>query len=431
MLNEDSQFEFALKLHLSGKLTEAEAIYRKLVQDQPNHVSALHYLGVILHQLNQTEACLAFLYRALAEDNTSADRYNDLGNILFQINDLTGAEQAFRASLKLNCLDANVWNNLASVLQRLNALSEAEKAYRQALNCDDSFVPALNNLSALLAAKGQIEESTKLACLAYIQPPYTDKSMKMLGYAFYTLGRIPEAADCYEKWLDNDPDNAFAQHHLAACRGLNAPARASNAYISSLYNEMAGHFEDKLVTRLLYRGPELIVDLLSNQLPENKSLNVLDAGCGTGLCGRVLTSYASQLIGVDISSAMLAQAQQKKIYDDLIESEITEYLLLNKQSLDLIVMADMLIYFGSLDLLFHAVRNRLRHEGYFAFTVEAVNSDQDYVLLNSGRYAHSKKYLHQLLQKLGFDILRFENVTIREEIAHPAAGFAVLARLKS
>ena len=44
---------------------------------------------------------------------------------------------------------------------------------------------------------------------------------------------------------------------------------------------------------------------------------ILDAGCGTGLCGPLVAPHAQRLTGVDLSAGMLAQASEKGVYDEL------------------------------------------------------------------------------------------------------------------
>ena len=56
-----------------------------------------------------------------------------------------------------------------------------------------------------------------------------------------------------------------------------------------------------------------------------KGGTVLDLGCGTGLMGQYLRDNAAQLIGIDLSAAMLEEARNKQIYDALVEGDIVEY----------------------------------------------------------------------------------------------------------
>jgi predicted TPR repeat methyltransferase len=50
--------------------------------------------------------------------------------------------------------------------------------------------------------------------------------------------------------------------------------------------------------------------------------DVLDAGCGTGLCGAILAPFARRLVGVDLSEGMLAHAKAKNVYHELVKAEL-------------------------------------------------------------------------------------------------------------
>jgi predicted TPR repeat methyltransferase len=431
-MDELSSIDSAFALHAAGALADAEIGYRRILAANPQHVEAQHYLGVLLHQQGDTQQGISLILRALEADASSASRYNDLGNILVQTGDFANAVAAFRLSVELNDGDANVWNNLGSVLHRQQDFTGAESAYRSALQCAADFVPALNNLAALLAETGREEESSLFSCQAFILPPLAGKSQKILGIAYYRLGRLAEAAECYRAWLHTEPDNAIAQHFLAACTGKGVPARASDGFVTAVFDDMAESFNDKLVGKLEYRGPEIIAGLLNGYVVIDGVLDVLDGGCGTGLCAPMLAPYAARLTGVDLSPGMLTKARECNLYDALVEVELTAYLLAQKNAFDLIVMADTLIYFGDLAALFIAVGQALRPGGSFAFTAEvAAESAQqvDYHLRPSGRYAHSQRYLLQVLDAAGFIPQRSDDVILRREFCRPTQGLGILARI--
>jgi predicted TPR repeat methyltransferase len=102
---------------------------------------------------------------------------------------------------------------------------------------------------------------------------------------------------------------------LAACTSRDVPARASNGFVAETFDSFAANFETKLA-KLSYRAPALVAAMLedSGRGPA-KSLDVLDVGCGTGLCGPLVVPYARRLTGVDLSAGMLAQAKEKNVYD--------------------------------------------------------------------------------------------------------------------
>ena len=113
---------------------------------------------------------------------------------------------------------------------------------------------------------------------------------------------------------------------LAACSGRDVPARASDAFVEKTFDSFAASFDAKLAS-LGYRAPALVAEMLAHAgLDASRSLDVLDAGCGTGLCGPLVAPYARRLVGVDLSEAMLARARARDVYDELVKGELTAYL---------------------------------------------------------------------------------------------------------
>ena len=103
--------------------------------------------------------------------------------------------------------------------------------------------------------------------------------------------------------------------------------------------------------------------------PEGR-LDILDAGCGTGLCGEHVKPFARRLVGVDLSLEMLKRAGVRKLYDDLILGELTAFVGAAPAAWALVVSADTLVYFGDLALVMAAALRGLRPGGHLVFTVE-------------------------------------------------------------
>jgi predicted Zn-dependent protease len=61
----DKALEQAVKAHKSGDLQKAEALYRAVLQAQPDHADANHNLGVMAVSLDQTGVALPLLKKAL------------------------------------------------------------------------------------------------------------------------------------------------------------------------------------------------------------------------------------------------------------------------------------------------------------------------------------------------------------------------------
>lgn len=190
-----------------------------------------------------------------------------------------------------------------------------------------------------------------------------------------------------------------------------------------------GVLEKSKPGNLDYRGPGLLMDALSGALPPPAAaLDVLDAGCGTGLCGPLLRPFARNLTGVDLAPAMLARAAGCKAYDHLIIAELTAYLNGRPEAYDVIVSADTLCYFGALEPVFQAAARALRPGGHFAFTLEDAGSESSGWQLNlHGRYAHTRSYVEAALDTAGLAVHSILPVVLRSEGKHPVKGHVVVA----
>lgn len=429
-----SSLSHALKLHGDGRLDEARQAYLDILAHAPDADGALHYLGILEHQCGRSESGLDLLARALDLAAPQADRLNDLGNVLTELERLEEAVAAFAVAAELEPGDANYSNNLGAVLMRLERLPEALAAFQQALAGDPAFVPALNNLGDLYSRQHQADEAAEYYCRAYVTGPLHDKPKRMLGIAYYTLNRIEEAAAVYRAWVAEEPHNPIARHLLAACSGEDVPGRAEDAFVEAVFDEYADNFDSKLVKSLGYRGPEYIAAALERHLPGARGLRVLDGGCGTGLCGPVLAPYAGHLAGIDLSANMLARAAERGHYHALEKAELGAWLSSHDAAYDLIVIADVLIYFGALAEVFAAAAHALTPGGLMIFTLEihaGGKQSPPFVIKPSGRYGHAPGYVEETLAAQGFELLTSHAVVLREEFTQPVAGLVVSARRAS
>jgi predicted TPR repeat methyltransferase len=247
--------------------------------------------------------------------------------------------------------------------------------------------------------------------------------------ALVNAGHVDDAVAMFREWLAEEPDNAYARHHLAACLGEGAPERASDDYVEQSFDEFAASFDSKLAT-LGYRAPGLVAEALTATLPAPaRQFDIADLGCGTGLCGPLVAPWARRLSGCDLSAAMLELAQRRAVYDQLDKAELLAYLQAHRSAFDVVISADTLCYFGVLDGVANAARDALRPGGQLVFTVEALPEDDDasHRLLPHGRYAHARPYLQAVLDGAGFVRQRIVAEVLRSEGGLPVHGWLVSA----
>lgn len=160
--------------------------------------------------------------------------------------------------------------------------------------------------------------------------------------------------------------------------------------------------------------------------------DVLDAGCGTGLCGPFIRKMARHLVGIDLSSDMLAEARKRGSYDELIECEMTGYLSKQSRAFDVIISADTLCYFGNLQAVLAAASGSLRQRGKLVFTVEDMGQSNElgYQLKQHGRFCHSEEYIRKTLLEAGFTVESISQANLRKERGAPVIGLVVTATKK-
>src|SRR6266481_383460 len=419
----------AIILQKSEQLVAAGEVYRRVLETAPDHPRALHYAGVLAHQQGRNEEAVALIERSVALVPDQADWHSNLGIVLQSDQRLDPAIDAYRRAIKIDPGHANAHNNLGVLLRAVGQPVEAEAAYRAAIRAAPEHIDAYTNLGILLNGLKRTEEAAACYCKAITLRPKHPEARKLLALAHCTLGEVDEATEILEQWLEQEPENPIARHMLAACTGRDVPERASNSFIETTFDSFAASFEAKLA-RLSYRAPALVAAMLGDcGLEPLHRLDVLDAGCGTGLCGTLIAPFARRLVGVDLSEGMLAHARDKNVYHALMKAELGEYLRDNNEAFDLIVSADTLVYFGDLKGVIAAFAGALRPNGLLVFTLEQAvggSAHVDYRLELHGRYSHSRAYVERLLtfSDLQSKIIQAQ---LRTEAGAPVSGLVIHA----
>jgi len=416
----------AILLQKNEQLVEAQELYRRVLDTAPNHPDALHYAGVLAHQQGQSDEAVALIEKSLALAPGRADCHNNLGIVFQSTGKLQAAIDAYHHAIAIDPGHANAHSNLGVLLRATGQPLQAEAAYRTAIQLNPEHIDAYTNLGILLNALKRTREAAECYCKVITLRPKHREARRLLALAHCVLGDIDAAVKIFDEWLDEEPGDPIALHMRAACTGRDVPARASNGFVERTFDSFASSFESKL-EHLSYRAPALVAAMLDNSdLEQVKQLDVLDAGCGTGLCGPLLVPYARRLVGVDLSEGMLALAKAKHVYDALIQRELTDHLRDHPAAFDVIVSVDTLVYFGDLGSVIAAAAGALRPNGLFIFTLEhAVGvSDINWRLELHGRYSHARPYVERVLTVAGLQPW-ITPAELRMESGAPVAGLVI------
>lgn len=377
------------------RVEERTSLEDRLVR-APAHAPTLHRLGVLLRESGDPAGAVRLIGRSLAVAPGTPGALGDLGMALRDLGRPGQAYLALCAAEDGLPTDARVKLGLAGTLIDLRRYPEAADA-----------------LAAVLALDGRIEEAHHL--------------LASVLYRILAMGGRDEALARARAWTEAHPASPQARHALAALGGAPAPAQAGKDWVRLVFDRSAPTFDAHL-TGLSYAVPERVAALLARHRP-GAGLDILDAGCGTGLSGALLRPSARRLVGVDLSPGMLAQARGKGVYDELVEADITAFLEGTAAAWDLIVAADVFIYIGDAGPVFEAAGRALRPGGWLVASFEdgPAGDATGYSLHPSGRYRHSRDHVDALLASAGLRIVADEPVPVRLEMGVAIPGRIVAA----
>lgn len=360
-------------------------------------------LGALLKKMGRNADALLPLQKAATLSLAYPEPHYNLGNTLKQMGRLEEAASSYRQALKIKPDYAEALNNLGGTLKDMGRADEAEASYRRALELKPDYAEAYFNLGLLLWDTGRLDDAVANYRRALELRPGNAVYHYGFGNLLNELGQLETAAAHFRRCLELDPQDTLGARLLLSRLGHEPmPLRASDAHLHNLYVSKSGNWG-----KGSYYGHELVAQALKKLSDNSGKLDILDAGCGTGLVGDLVRDLASRLDGVDMSSAMLKTAREKGIYSEIHQGDLVACMLGKPGSYDAITCAATLIHFSDLAPVFDAAAAALRENGLFVFTLfPNENGDvavaQNSNLAKGGCFAHSPDYVRRLAEAAGF-----------------------------
>ncbi|MFT5527852.1 MAG: protein O-GlcNAc transferase [Pirellulaceae bacterium] len=241
-------FTQAVNHHRYGNLQEAEKMYRMVVQQDPKHADAWHYIGFISLQGGRIPEAVEQITRAIQLDPSKSMYYGNLalahrmaGNrdaanaSLVQARQLglnepkgynslgikfmgegipAAAAHCFELAIEIANDYPDGFYNLGIALNALGHTDPAILAYQRALSIKPDFVECYNNLGDILARNNRMDEAITYLEQALRLRPTHAKAHFNLGRAYHRKNDIEKAEACYRDVLKIDPDHAKTHEQL-------------------------------------------------------------------------------------------------------------------------------------------------------------------------------------------------------------------------
>jgi predicted O-linked N-acetylglucosamine transferase (SPINDLY family) len=203
-------FERARAHHGAGRLPEAEALYREVLQITPNHPDALHLLGVLAYQVGYAAAGLELIDRAIAVNPDFAEAHFSRGNALYALKRYQDAVESYERAIQQNPLYAEAYSNRGSALNALGQLQAALESYDRAIQLKPDYVDAYANRANTQGVLGQFQAAVESYDeVIFLRPDFAEAHFNR-GSALCFLRQFQAAAESFDKAIRLRPDYADA-----------------------------------------------------------------------------------------------------------------------------------------------------------------------------------------------------------------------------
>lgn len=392
--------------------------------------------------------------------------YNQLANLYYKINQIEQSIYYYKRALHISPQNPEIHFNLANCYVKKNFIPDAISHYKFCLELNPNFLIAMQNLGMLLVEIKNFQEALPYLVKVYTEDLEIQKNfvfIEQLANCYLQSGDIPNAIENLKHAINVDPTQETAHHNLAilylrnqqhnlaikhfnltlqlnpnnqtalhmlAALMKNNPQQAPIEYIVNLFDQYADYYTNHVNQKLNYNLPIIFRNLYAKYANGITAKNVLDLGCGTGLCGIYFRDASINLIGVDISINMLLQAKNHA-YDLLIEANLQKNSIFINNYFDLIIAADVLPYFGDLNNIFQQFKLLLQKNNassmlLFNIELNEHQNTKDFELQTSGRYSHNLNYIQQLAKFFDFSIIENNKQIIRTHNDQPLIGLTFL-----
>lgn len=424
-----------------------------------NKVTELLQAGYAAETAGDNAAAIAHFRAAAAADPADAESQSALGQALAHAGHVSGATEALTRAMALEPRRSDQALLLAALLREQGRLDDAQRVLSAFLQQTPGSRSVQQALAEILGMQGGYESAVALGRELALSGALPEGFLKQfcdwlahtgahreaiqhltrhvalhaddaagwlqLGDLWLAVQEMPKATTAWGHYRTLCPDDPAQTAARLTGSGVPQDAALSPDYVRALFDGYADKFDQDLQGKLRYCVPELLHAAVGRVRNDTaSSCDILDLGCGTGLCGKVFAARIRHLTGVDLSPKMLNRAAATGLYHDLVAADIVPWVRATEKTFDLVLAADVLVYLGDLDPLFMAVRRVLRPGGLFAGTVEQLPADESekFLLRPQRRYAHAENYLTNLAKNCNFTLQTLEACTPRYESGRPVQG---------
>jgi len=338
--------------HQSGRLPDAEGLYRQVLAQQPNHDGALHLLGLLAHQAGRSDIALDLITRAIQIAPNIPDSRVNLGSVLLSQRKFEPAIEQFRTALQLNPNSAEAYYNLGNVYTQLDRLDLAAENFRKSVQVRPDYAWGWSNLGSAFLDRGMLDDAMEAFHRAVKLDPNLAEAHFGIGNVERGQAELPSAIEHYRRAAELRPEN---------------PAFLSNVLVSMLLHpdyDRETIWQQHVLWRQRYADPlKSLIRPYGNNRDPNRRLKIgyVCAEFRKHVIGQYFLPlllnhdhsafevilYSDVAVPDDMTRQMQASADGWRECAGLSEVQLAE--LIRKDQIDILI-----------DLMFHLKGNRMR-----------------------------------------------------------------------
>ncbi len=200
-----------LQHHQAGRMAEAEASYRRLLADQPEHPGALHLLGVVAYQSKRPDDAVRLIRRAIAINAQDPAYFSNLGLALHALGKYAEAIDSYDKALALKRDYVDAHNNRAITLAKLRRFEEALASYDKALIQKPDHLAAIVGRGIALRELRRYDDALAYFGRALALKPDYSEAHNGRGIVLEILKRFDEALTSFDRALALEPGHVAAR----------------------------------------------------------------------------------------------------------------------------------------------------------------------------------------------------------------------------
>jgi len=347
----------------------AQYCFEKLREVYPWDPDIICNLGIIYWKQKKLKKALIFFKFNRKNHSHHSETAINLASLYVEYNHHAKAIHQYNDILYHHPKRTEIRFNLAACLQKLGFHDNAIFHYRVILQDHASHYDSLYNLACVYWKQKDINASKF----------YLEQAQKI---------HYSEHIEFMLKTMLDKQDN-FENHQ---------------AYVKNLFQLYAVDYDKHLIQNLDYQIPAYLKNYLQGKIFNQ---NVVEIGCGTGLCGEAIKSVSHHVIGIDLSAKMLVNARKKACYDELHEKDFFQFLKDYEHPIGCVFALDVSPYvLNFVDLLMHD------HIQEIIFTIE-LSEEYPTVFQPTGRLSFHPNYIEENLQKNHYKLIHKKKLSAR------------------